>query len=263
VLDSASKPIRTFTAGTAVVPDTTAAVAAGGGGGRGGGRGGAAGAAPAMTAGLNSVTWDLRHPSAIGFPGMILWGGGLTGPLAAPGTYRVRMTIDGNIQTQNLVVKRNPLFTATDADLRAQTALALQIRDKVTEANQAVIDIRRMKTQIADRLTKSPDSVLKARGDTLAKRLSAVEEEIYQVKNQSGQDPLNFPIKINNRLASLLTGVVNSGEGRPTVYVQQIFRDVSAELLVQTNRLRRVVATDLASFNTEAKRLGLDEVTPK
>jgi photosystem II stability/assembly factor-like uncharacterized protein len=263
VLDSAGKAIRTFAGGTAVVADTSAAAAAAGGrGGRGGG--GAAGAAPPMAAGLNSVTWDLRHPNATTFPGMILWGaGGTTGPLAAPGTYRVRMTIDGNIQTQNLVVKRNPLFTATDADLRAQTALALQIRDKFSEANQAVIDIRRMKTQVADRLTQSSDSTLKARGDTLTKRLSAVEEEIYQVRNQSGQDPLNFPIKINNRLGSLLTGVVNAGEGRPTIYVQQIFRDVSAELLVQTNRLRRVIATDLATFNTEAKRLGLEEVTAK
>src|SRR5678815_218125 len=137
---------------------------------------------------------------------MILWGGGVTGPLAAPGTYQVRMTVDGAAQTQPLVVKRHPLYTATDAELKEQFDFAIQVRDKVSEANNAVIQIRNLKSQVADRLTKSNgDAALKAAGDKLVANLSAVEADIYQVKNQSGQDPLNFPIKTNNRLASLLS----------------------------------------------------------
>ena len=84
----------------------------------------------------------------------------------------------------------------------------------MSEANNAVIQIRNVKQQVAERLAKSPTPALKAAGDRLTKGLSAIEEEIYQVRNQSGQDPLNFPIKINNRIASLLR-VVNTGDGKP------------------------------------------------
>ena len=66
----------------------------------------------------------------------------------------MRLTVDGKAQTQPLTVKKHPLHEATDADLQAQFDLASQIRDKVNEANDAVIQIRRIKQQVDDRLTK-------------------------------------------------------------------------------------------------------------
>ncbi|HEX7020521.1 MAG TPA: glycosyl hydrolase [Gemmatimonadaceae bacterium] len=216
----------------------------------------------AHSAGLNTASWDLHYASASSFPNMILWGGSTTGPAAAPGTYTVRLTADGKTYTQPLVVQRNAAHEATDADLRAQTALALQIRDKVTEANNAVIQIRLLKKQVGERLAKSGDTQLHAAGDKLTNDLSAVEQEIYQVKNQSGQDPLNFPIKINNRLASLLT-VVGAGDNRPIASAYPIFRDLSAELKVQTDKLRSVLASDLPPFNAAAKGAGVEAVTAK
>lgn len=217
-----------------------------------------------MAAGLNTVSWDLRYPSATSFPGMILWGGSVTGPAAAPGTYQVRMTVDGETQMQPLFVKRHPLYTdVTDADLKEQFDLAIRIRDKVSEANNAVIQIRSVKSQVVDRLSKpASDAKLKAAGDPLIKNLSAVEEEIYQVRNQSGQDPLNFPIKLNNRLASLLS-MVNHGDGKPIGNAQPVFADLSAELKVLTDKLQQVLEHDLAAFNAETKRLSLDPVRDK
>jgi len=176
-----------------------------------------------------------------------------------PGPYQVRLTVDGKAQTQPLVVKKHPLRAVSDADLKEQFDLAIQIRDKVSEANNAVIAIRNVKQQIADRVSKNPDPQLKTAGDRLAKNLSAVEEEIYQVRNQSGQDPLNFPIKINNRIASLLRAVT-AGDGKPIGNAYPIFKDVTAELKVQTDRLQQVMAADLPAFNVEAKRLGLDPI---
>ena len=179
----------------------------------------------------------------------------------APGKYQVRLTVDGKSQTQPLMVRKHPLHTdVTLADLQEQFALASQIRDKVSEANNAVILSRDVKGQVADRLTKSDDAKLKSTGDVLTKNLSAVEEDIYQVRNQSGQDPLNFPIKINNRLASLL-GIVNRGDGKPIASAYPIFTDLKAELKVQSDRLQHVIAVDLPAFNAEAKRLGLPPVT--
>jgi hypothetical protein len=213
----------------------------------------------ATAPGLNAVTWDLRYPSATSFPGMILWGGNVTGPAAAPGTYQIRATANGRTQTQPLVVRRHPWQSATDADLQAQFDLAIQIRDKTSEANNAVIQIRRIKDAATERLGRSQDAGLKSAAETLTKNLSAVEGEIYQVKNQSGQDPLNFPIKINNRLASLLS-VVNDGDGRPIGNAEAIFTNLKTELKVLTDRLARVLATDLAAVNGHLRRLNLDPI---
>jgi len=193
---------------------------------------------------------------------MILWGGGTAGPLAAPGTYQVRMTVDGRTQTQPFVVKRHPLWSATDADLQEQFDLAIQIRDKTSEANNAVVQIRSVKTQVADRLGKSPDDKLKAAGDTLVKNLSAIEEEIYQVRNQSGQDPLNYPIKTNNRLASLLSRV-NNGDGRPIGNAPVLFKDLAAELKAETDKLNQILGRDLASLNAQLRRLGMATIVEK
>jgi photosystem II stability/assembly factor-like uncharacterized protein len=279
VLDSAGKLVRSF--------NGAAASAAGGGRGGRGGRG--AGAAPPagtppaegeapdagggrgrgnvvqtvpMAAGLNAAGWDLQYPGATTFPGMILWGGNTNGPAAVPGRYQVRLTVDGKTLAQPLVVKRHPLYEATQADLEAQFRLAIQIRDKVSEANNAVIQARDIKTQVTDRLAKSQDAKLRTTGDALDTKLTEVEEDVYQVRNQSGQDPLNFPIKINNRMASLL-GVVNRGDGRPIGSAPLIFNDLKAELAVQTTRLQRTLDKELKAFNDELRRLGLAPIILK
>jgi hypothetical protein len=179
--------------------------------------------------------------------------------MALPGTYQVRLTVDGRSQTQPLVIRKHPLRDTPDADLQQQFALALQIRDKVSEANNAVIHIRRLKDDVKDRLSKSPDPQLKAAGDRLTERLSSVEQDIYQVKNQSNQDPLNFPIKTNNRLASLL-GMTLRGEGKPTANIYPIFEDLKKELKSETDRLEEVLSADLAAFNQVAQKAGVPPV---
>ena len=98
--------------------------------------------------------------------------------------------------------------------------------------------------------------------DSACVALSAVEEEVYQVRNQSGQDPLNFPIKTNNRLASLLS-MVNNGDGRPIGNAPVVFKDLIAELKVQTDKLGQILGRDLASLNAQLRRLGLDSIAEK
>ena len=118
-----------------------------------------------LAAGLNRVNWDLAYPGAVTFPGMILWGATTNGPLALPGTYQVRLTVNGASQTQPLVVKKHPLRNTPDADLAAQFNMAIQIRDKISEPNNAVITIRKIKDAVKERLAKSSDAPLKAAGD--------------------------------------------------------------------------------------------------
>jgi hypothetical protein len=228
----------------------------------GGGRGRGAPPTANMSAGVQRFTWDLQTEPVKNFQGMVLWGATQAGPLALPGTYQARLTVDGKALTQPFAVVKHPYHSASEADLQAQFDLANQIRDKVNEANEAVIQIRRIKQQLADRVQKSQNADVKAIAEQMQKELSAVEEDVYQVRNQSNQDPLNFPIKTNNRLASLLR-VVESGEGRPLGNVPAIFDDLKAELKGETDRLQRALTTYLPRFNQLAQRLGLDPIAER
>jgi photosystem II stability/assembly factor-like uncharacterized protein len=215
-------------------------------------------ATPGRTLGLNRFTWDLRYPGATVFPGMILWGARpQNGPLAPPGEYQVRVSANGQTQTASFRVGKHPGLTEfTDDDLRAQWELAMQIRDKVSLANQTVIDIRALKAQIAERIGTVSDRTLSADGNRLTASLGSVEEALYQVRNRSNQDPLNFPIKLNNKLAALQRSL-ETGDMRPTAGVRTVFSELTAELDAELRRLTRVLETDVPAFNRrlEARRL--------
>jgi hypothetical protein len=212
--------------------------------------------------GVGSIAWDLRTDGFWAFPGMVLWGARTAGPALPPGTYTARLTADGEAVTTPVRIVRNPWLTdITDADLEAQYAFSRSVWDKVNEANLAVVAIRSVKDQLEDRLEESTDAQLRTAAETLETNASAVEADIYQVKNRSNQDPLNFPIKVNNRLANLMS-MAERGDGPPGTYMPEILQILSDELKVHTDRLQQVWATDLAAVNRELARLGLAQIQP-
>ena len=223
-------------------------------------------AVPTRTAGLNRFTWDLRYPGATTFPGMILWGARpQNGPLAPPGDYQVRVTANGETKTAPFRVTRHPALTEfTDDDLREQFRVAMRIRDKVSAANEAVIQIRDLKAQVADRGTRAGDRALSTEAARLAASLGTVEEALYQVRNRSNQDPLNFPIKLNNKLAALQRSL-ETGDMRPSAGVLKVFEELSAELAVELQKLDRLIQGDLTAFNRrlEARKIAPVEVKPR
>jgi hypothetical protein len=215
-----------------------------------------------MSPGVQRFTWDLQSQPVVSFPGMVLWGATTNGPTVLPGTYQARLTVDGRSLTQPMTVKKHPWRNVSDADLIEQFEMASQIRDKVNEANNAVIQMRRIKRELADRVEKSQNADVKALAEQFQRELTAVEEDVYQVRNQSNQDPLNFPIKTNNRLASLLR-VVQAGDGKPLGNVAPIFDDLKAELKAETDRLQRTLTTYLPRFNQLMQRLSLEPISER
>jgi hypothetical protein len=216
--------------------------------------------------GLNSFTWNLRHPDASSFDNMILWAGGTQGPVAPPGTYLVRMKVDGNVvATDSFVVKKDPRAKATNADLREQFAFLLKIRDRVSETNDAVKQIRSINQQLDAREPKLagasgvPAMVL---SKALRETISPIEDSLYQTKNRSGQDPLNYPIRLNNKL-SALAGVVGSSDARPTDQSYSVFNTLSAQLDVQLLTLKRSLDTLLPKLNAALGALNVAPVDPK
>jgi photosystem II stability/assembly factor-like uncharacterized protein len=216
---------------------------------------------PPVSAGLHRVNWDMRYPGATDFPGMVMWAANTRGPVAPPGTYQVRVTADDNAQTQSFTIRREPhiLGHVTDQDLREQFDLAMNVRNRVTQANEAVLLIRGIKQQIVDRKGKlDAKATAAARAlDDLEQSLSAVENEIYQTKLQSSQDPLNFPIRLNNKIAAL-QGVIESADTAPTEQAYSVFRALSGRLDEQLTKLDAAVKTKLPAVNQQLQRQKLD-----
>jgi photosystem II stability/assembly factor-like uncharacterized protein len=217
-------------------------------------------ARPARKAGHNRVLWDLRYQDAVTFPKLIMWAAGTRGPLAPPGTYTVRLTANGRTVTQPFEIVRDPRLAAvTDDDLREQFRFAREIHGRLSQANAAVVRIRALRAQVDERVEQARDVRLRAAALSLSKTLTAVEGEIYQYRNQSSQDPLNYPIKLNNRIGALL-GIVESADGRPTEQSYAVFEELTALLDKQLARLDGIVGTDVPAFNLMAARAKLAPV---
>jgi photosystem II stability/assembly factor-like uncharacterized protein len=221
---------------------------------------------PSTLAGLQRLNWDLRYERATGFEGLIMWDATTQGPVAPPGNYQVRITADGKTATQPFAIRREPhlLADVTDADLQREFELAMQIRDTVSKANQAVVLVRGIKPQIKDRVNKldSKTGPTAKALEALEQTLTAVEVQVYQVKNQSFEDPLNFPIMLNNKIASL-QGIVESSDTKPTDQTYEIFKMLSGRLDEQMNKLDTAVQKDLPRVNQMLQRQRLAPIEAK
>jgi hypothetical protein len=215
---------------------------------------------PSMKAGLNRFTWDMHYPGFTEFPKMILWLGRNRGPVALPGSYQARLTADGQVETVPIEIRLDPRVEGVSQEaLAKQFKLASAIRDKVSEANQAVLLIRGVRAQIGPSLQQVNDPATKRAGAQLDARLAAIEARIYQVKNQSSQDPLNFPIMLNNKLAALAS-VVESADAAPTTQDYTVFADLSKQLDLELANLNQVLTSDLPAFNARLSQAHLAPV---
>jgi len=198
-------------------------------------------------AGMNRFVWNLRYADATTFPGLIMWAGSVTGPRASPGNYQVRLTVDGKSQTQTFELKKDPRLPTTPEDYARQLSLSLQLRDKLSETNEGVIKVREARKQLEDYVKRSDKRVSDAAKE-LIKKLTAVEEDLYQTKNRASEDPLNFPIKLNNKLAHVL-GVVQSSDDPPTAQSNMVYEDLATRVNAELKTLGTLLTTDLAAFN--------------
>ncbi|HEV8382314.1 MAG TPA: glycosyl hydrolase [Gemmatimonadales bacterium] len=211
-----------------------------------------------VRAGMNRFVWNLRYPDASRFQGMIYWAGGTAGPVAVPGAYKVRLTVGDWSQTREFTLRPDPRVKTTPEEYQRQFALLMRIRDRVSAANDAVRRIREVREQLDGAATRArglPGDAGKRiaqQADSIKTRLAAVEEAIYQVKNRSSQDPLNYPIRLNNKIAAL-AGVVASADAAPTAQSEQVFEDLAAALQGQLDRLKAVLDTDVPAFNKLVK----------
>jgi hypothetical protein len=208
-------------------------------------------------AGLNRFVWDLRYEGATKVPHSPLWAGSTDGPEAVPGKYQVRLTVNGKQYTAPLEIVPDPRLKVTQQDLEKQLDLLLKIRERVTQAHETVNQIRNIRAQITDlnkRLEKQPQAKAVAdAGKQLDKKMTEVEEVLIQTKAKSGQDVLNYPIRLNNYLVAL-GGVVESADSAPTQVSYEVFDMLSKQLDEQLAKWKQILDTDVPAYNEVVKK---------
>ncbi len=204
---------------------------------------------PTAAVGINRFTWNLRYPGAYTFPGMVLWGASAKmGPAAVPGTYHVRLTANGVTQTQDLVLQADPRVPTSLAELQKQFDLAWNLRNQLSQADTMVSEVRQVRKQLDDRVKASPDPQLKAQADAFLGKLTTIEQTIYQVQNRSDQDPLNFPIRLNNYIGALGRSVM-SGDAAPTAQAYIVESDLAGRLDTEQKAFDTTIGDNLPRIN--------------
>jgi photosystem II stability/assembly factor-like uncharacterized protein len=214
--------------------------------------------------GGNMFTWRMDYPAAKKFDGMILWWGSLNGPTAKTGDYKVVLKINGKTQEQPFKIVQSPVSEGSESDINKQFDFIKSVNDKVSEAHQAIIDIRSMKVQVKSYTDKISDKDIKTYAEKMDSIASEVEKNLYQTKNKSGQDPLNFPIRLTNKLAHL-NSLMNMGinDFPPTVSMYQVRDELTGMIDSELKKWVEVKSIMLAELNKMIKQKALDVIILK
>lgn len=205
-----------------------------------------------VNSGGNLFIWDMRYPGFKSFDGMVLYSSPNRGPKAVPGTYKVRLRYNGETRVEEFEIIKDPRLPNTAEDFEKQFNFLVQVRDEVSKANQAIIDIRSVKTDleyIKNKATSSKD--LQDIVSEFETKLEKIENSIHMTKNQSRQDPLNYGIRINNRLAFLMQDS-QRGDYIPTNQAEEFFKVVKKELDSELSNLNSLFTDYITKINTMA-----------
>jgi photosystem II stability/assembly factor-like uncharacterized protein len=202
--------------------------------------------------GFNRFAWDLRYPEAKKFEGMVLWGGGTTGPRVPPGTYTVRLTAGEETRTTTAEVKQDPRTSASAAELQTQFDFLLAANRKLTEVHTQIERIREVRKQLDDLRKRVPEGPVFEAAKALDEKMTKIEETLYQTKNRSPQDPLNYPIRLNDKLASVADSA-SFGDFAPTAQHRAVAQQLMTQIDAQLAQLKMLWDQDLPALNALVK----------
>lgn len=201
--------------------------------------------------GMNRFSWNLQYPGAETVDGMILWNGTPAGLVAAPGDYFYKIKAGLDSAEGSFQIKADPNYKCSQEDYTAQFEFLQTAMGKFNEVQKGIKNIRSLRNQINDFIGKQgkdcPKEV-KEMGEAINKQLTAVEETLYQTKSKSGQDVLNFPIRLNDKLSGVYDAA-NSGNMAPSKQVKEVYATLAAQCDEQLVKLKKITEEDVAKFN--------------
>ena len=213
--------------------------------------------------GGNRLIWDMRYPGFKSFEGMVLYSSPNVGPKATPGKYNIKMTYNDMVFQEEFEIVKDPRVKISQADYQDQLEFLIDVRDEVSKANQQIIDIRRIKNNMSFILDKTKDNnELQEMINKYLDDISVVENNIHMTKNQSRQDPLNFGIRINNRIAFLLADS-QRGDYPPTDQSKEFFSQVKEELDFEVTNLKAIIEKHSQKIEEYLKKNKIEVISLK
>ncbi|MCG1036163.1 WD40/YVTN/BNR-like repeat-containing protein [Polaribacter sargassicola] len=211
--------------------------------------------------GNNVFNWDMMYDGAESVKGMILWWASLSGPMALPGDYKVELTVNDIKKSQNFTIVKNPMSEASENDMKAQFDFINDINKKMTEIHKALKNVKKIRSQV-DLLKKSIKDKKKHKdlldfANKLVKDITTIEETLYQTKSKSGQDPLNYPIRLNNKLAHL-NSLIRTGNYAPTNQEIEFKNEITKVIDLELSKLYIIFNNDVKELNTKVKESNID-----
>jgi photosystem II stability/assembly factor-like uncharacterized protein len=211
--------------------------------------------------GNNVFNWNMMYTGAESVKGMILWWASLNGPMALPGTYKVALSVNGKKMQQNFKILKNPVSEASVSDMKAQFDFINDINTKMTEIHKALKNVKKVRDQVSLLQNSISDKIkhkeLLDFADTLVEDMTTIEETLYQTKSKSGQDPLNFPIRLNNKLAHL-NSLTRIGNYAPTQQAIDFKNEVTIEIDVELAKLNSLFSKGVKELNQKVKNSTID-----
>ena len=204
-----------------------------------------------VTKGMNQFVWNMEYPGADKAEGMILWNGVPGSILAAPGKYVAKIKTGNDSTESAFEIKADPNFSISQADYTGQVNFLLKMRDKFNEVQKGIKDIRTVRAQINDytgRWDKETPKEVKQMADSISKQLTTIEETLYQTKAKSGQDVLNYPIRLNDKLSGVFNAA-NSGNMAPSKQSKEVYDDIAGKCDVELNKLKKIMSEELPKLN--------------
>jgi photosystem II stability/assembly factor-like uncharacterized protein len=216
--------------------------------------------------GLNRFVWNMKYADAFSYEGAIYRRAeGLTGPLVAPGQYTVQLQTGNETVSEVVTISPDPRSTATGQEMAEQSSFLLQVRDKISEANQAVLSIRSIREDVAfwmARVQSGNESITDA-AESLNARLDEIENELVQTKWKSSRDALTAPSKLTAKLTSLSASIAGGGEGKPPSQAYAVFDSLTSQVDDQLRKLETVKQDELAAFNEAVASAGMPAVAER
>ena len=201
--------------------------------------------------GMNQFNWNLKYPPAETVDGMILWNGNPGGITAPPGEYFFKLKVGTDSAEGNFMVTADPNYKCSQKEYDEQFRFLQQVMEKFNEVQKGIKNIRDLRTQLNGFVSKQgkdcPKEVTNM-ADTINKYLTRIEETLYQTKSKSGQDVLNFPIRINDKLSGVFDAA-NSGNMAPSKQVKEVYATLSAQCDEQLTKLKKITDEDIVKFN--------------
>jgi len=204
-----------------------------------------------VSAGMNQFVWNMLYPPAEKVDGQIIWHGTVPGPKAAPGQYFYKIKSEKDSIEGSFVIKANPVYNVSPQDYEEQFDFLIAVRNKFNDIQKAGKNIRDIRKQINDFMDKQGKDVpkeIKQQADTINKQMTVIEEALHQTKAKSGQDVLNFPIRLDDKISGVYD-FASSGNAAPAKQVKEAFAELGGQADVQLNKLKKIMDEDLVKFN--------------